>query len=177
MEQTPSELNEEAPSDNQNPVMAPESQSAPVVPVAAAPIQIPPKVLAQAKALGVDLGQIVDWAKSMEEFKAVTMKNFEIIQSSFNELKPLVQLSREVEQARAQTQATGGTTPQTGGFDLSAFLKILPSLMGGGDNQFAELGKKALMSQINMSNAITNAVVAKIAGKATSGVAEAVTGG
>lgn len=147
---------------------------------AKSPIDLPQDLLDQAKVLGVDLQQIVDWAKGMEEFKRATMENFDIIQRTFDKLEPLVQLSAQVQQAQAQ-QPMAGSPPQTGqGGALGGIMQLIPYILqgggGGGNEQLQKLAMDALTNQINMSSAITNAVVAKITGKATSEVAEVVTG-
>lgn len=152
-----------------------EAESAAVVPEAVSPIQIPPKVLEQARALGVDLGQIVNWAQSVEQ-------RLNIVLNALPEMpaQTIKLLKEEAEKQRAAAVAQMQQNPQAQGGNPLAFIgQILPAIMGGGggDSELAELGKKALMSQISMSTAITNAVVAKITGKATSDVAEAVTGG
>ena len=56
-------------------------------------------------------------------------------------------------------------------------MSMLPMFMGGGGNdELQKLAMNALTNQINMSSAITNAVVSKITAKATSDVADAVVG-
>jgi hypothetical protein len=114
-----------------------ESEAAPqeapgpaVVPEAVSPIQIPEKVLEQAKALGIDLKQVVDWALSVEQKLVIAEKNFQKIGEFLTRMEPLVKLSEQVK----QQQATGATAPvqASGGFDLMRILEAITKFTGGG---------------------------------------------
>ena len=118
-----------------------EAPSAPVVPEAAAPIQIPKKVLEQAKALGVDLQQIVDWAQSVEQKLAVAEQNFQKIGSFLERMEPLVKLGEQIQQRQTQPS----TPPATGGFDIGSLLQLAPAFLGGGSNPIGdEITKKII---------------------------------
>lgn len=148
-----------------------EAEGAAVVPETVPPIQIPPKVLEQAAALGIDLKQIVDWAKSMEDFKNVAMQNFEIIQKSFNELKPLIKLSKQAAQAQA---APSGQAPTGALGGLQALAPFLQMFSGGGGNALGdEVTKQIIQSGLNQMNAgtklleaIQTRIMAKVGAKA-----------
>ncbi len=103
-------------------------------------------------------------------------KNFQQIGAFLGKMEPLVKLSDQL----AQQQASGATAPAQGAAPniLSLLAQFAPMLTGGGgqDSEMAALGKDALRSQINMSKAITDAVISKITGKAVIEVAEAVAG-
>lgn len=107
-----------------------------VVPETVSPIQIPPKVLEQAKALGIDLKQVVDWAQSVEA-------RFNFIAQNLEAMQPLVELSKRVQEAQANPQAPVAN-PQPGGFNLGALMQFLPQLLGGGggDSELASLGNQ-----------------------------------
>lgn len=90
-------------------------------------------------------------------------------------LQPLVMLSERMAQQQAQPQTPGQASPDMGGW--GGLLQMLPQLIQGGggqDSAYVELGKQALMAQINMSKSITDAVVSKITGKAVAEVATAI---
>ena len=103
-------------------------------------------------------------------------KNFQQIGAFLGKMEPLVKFSDQL----AQQQATGATAPAQGASPniLSLLAQFAPMLTGGGgqDSEMAALGKDALRSQINMSKAITDAVISKITGKAVVEAAEAVAG-
>ena len=121
-----------------------EVPSAPVVPEAAAPIQIPPKVLAQAKALGVDLKQIVDWAQNVETRLQAADQNFLKIGSFLERMEPLVKLGEQIQQRQTQPQAPAGP-PAAGGFDIASLLQMAPALLGGGSSGIGdEITKKII---------------------------------
>ena len=100
-------------------------------------------------------------------------KNFVAIGKFFETLKPLQELATQIAARQSQPAAAA---PAGGGQDI--LVEILKGVMqsGGGssDSEMAALGKQALMSQIELSKAITSAVTAKITGKAVAEVADAV---
>lgn len=102
-------------------------------------------------------------------------KNFQQIGVFLGKMEPLVKLSDQLaqQQANPTAPAQGAAAPNI----LSLLSQFAPMLTGGGqDSEMAALGKDALRSQINMSKAITDAVISKITGKAVVEVAEAVAG-
>lgn len=102
-------------------------------------------------------------------------KNFQQIGTFLGKMEPLIKLSDQLAQQQASpTAANPSGAPNI----LSLLAQFAPMLTGGGgqDSEMAALGKDALRSQINMSKAITDAVISKITGKAVIEVSEAVAG-
>lgn len=133
-----------------------EVQGAPVVSEAVHPIQIPKKVLDQAKAFGIDLNQIVDWASSVEtRFKQVT-EALNSVGASMEQLAPLIQVSQQLAQRQAQPQSE--TPSSTGGIanTLPSLLQLLPSLLGSNSNPISDvLQQKIIESGIEQMTAGT----------------------
>lgn len=138
------------------------------------------KTKVMAKKFGIDVDALEQIPLRINAYVAENEKRWAIMAQQQENLKPLLQLGQQLAQ-RQQTQEPAVAAPQANAGMMGALapiLQMLPSFLGsGGDNQFQELAQKSLLSQIRMSQAITDAVVAKITQKATSDVAEAVTGG
>jgi len=116
---------------------------------------------------------VLEWANSVEQRFAIMEKTLPT--ETAKELERLmIERQREyvqkVQSGEAQNPVAGGGM---GGImqALPYFLQMLGGGGGGGNEQLQKLAMNALTSQINMSSAITNAVVAKITSKATSDVA------
>jgi len=123
-----------------------------------------------AKKFGVDLNQIVDWAKSVELRLNIIAQNVPTKEDLPKAMEQVMIKLRNQQVAAMENQPS----PKGGG--ASELMQILGAVGGGGGNpELEKLTMQVLTSQINMSQAITNAVVAKITGKATSEVAEAIT--
>jgi hypothetical protein len=158
------------------------------------PFQVSKKAVAAAKSFGVDLSGVLslapvvnDWAASIEEWKGTVDNTLKAIVEALPNLpKATIELLKaEAEKQRTQRQQIAQPeTPQGPGGTREALVGAIPeiaglireAMKGGGGDMYSDLGKKALMSQISMSEAITNAVVSKITGKAIQEVAEVVTG-
>ena len=130
-----------------------------------------PKSLEMAEKFGIPIKAILSWAQSVEERLNV-----------ISEEMPKA-VGREIESAIArakQQQATAsGQAPNPGGVGMGSLLQLLPALLGsgGGDSElYKQAAVEALKAQTRMTQAITNAVVSKIFGKATTDVADAVVG-
>lgn len=122
------------------------------------------------------LDPLLVYFESVEQRLQVADQNFEKIGGFLERMGPLVKLSDQI--ANAPQPPAGASNPQPQApANIGGLLQMLPMLLGsgGGNDQLQKLAMNALTSQINMSSAITNAVVSKITGKATSEVAEAVT--
>lgn len=125
----------------------PQTPSGSVVPETASPIQIPPKVLEQAKAFGIDLDQIVNWAQTVEQKLAIAEVNFKKIADFLEKMGPLVDLSQKIQQQQQNTPMPEASISQPGG-GLGALLpllgKLAPFFGGGGSSLGDELTKKVL---------------------------------
>jgi hypothetical protein len=150
------------------------------------PFKISNKAKGMAKAAGVDLNnveamapRINDWAASVEDRLNTIISAIPNLPAQTIELLK-AEAEKQRQAAMQQMQATGRTVPPQGGMgNIGSFLQMIAPFLGGGggDSELNALAKKALMSQINMGTAITNAVVSKIIGKATTEVASVVTRG
>lgn len=88
--------------------------------------------------------------------------------------------ARQAQQQQIQAMQTAGNpTTANGGINLGTigqFAQLIPYFMGGGQNsELNKLAMQALTANIGMAQAITNAVVSKITGKATTEVAQELT--
>ena len=137
---------------------------------------VSPDKIKLAESMGIPLNGIMAWANGVDQkFKEIEVWTHSV-SNTIKGLDPLVDLAKKMGQAQQQTQQTGQTQAQGGLGGLGALLPaVMQAFAGGGGNN--DLANKALASQINMANAITNAVISKIAGKATSDVANDVIGG
>lgn len=118
---------------------------------------------------------VMQWAQSVED--RLKVMEAELPQKTAEALQKLAlqrqqEYLEKVKSGQAQNPVAG-----QGGLNLGGLAQALPYVLqmmgsgGGQDNQLQKLAMNALTSQINMSSAITNAVVAKITSKATSDVA------
>lgn len=150
------------------------------------PFKIDKKTKALAKTAGFDIGPIEaglnrvnEWAQNVEARFKIAEQNFNAIDKGLTSLAPLIQYAEKMKNPQpAQEENAQPQAPQGLGGGLAQILPYIMQAMGsgGGDNSFNEMAKSALMSQINMSKAITNAVVSKITAKATSDVANQIAG-
>lgn len=131
-----------------------------------------PRTLKLASKLGIPLDKIVAWAQFQEQ----RMNRIEeyLKKTLPEDMKKAFTSGLQTTMAQGQ-KAT--PIPQGGGGGMMNLIASLAPMLtgGGGDDPLRKLAMNALTSQISMSSAITNAVVAKITGKATSEVAKAIT--
>ena len=110
-----------------------------------------------------------------------TEKAITILAQTNEALMPLVELAKTVKQRQDQAQASGATNiPQGQGLG-GLFMQLAPRLIGGGglDEEMRALNKEIMQmsiqrmkADIGFTEAIKNAVVSKIAGKAAAGLVE-----
>ena len=146
--------------------------------------KIPDKTKKALKDLGFDINidgaleQVNLWALSVEQRMQVMQK--EMPKQVANELMRIAEERQK--QAIAQAQASGQTNiPQTQGFG-GLLMQLAPRLLGGGggmDEEMVKLNKEIMQmsiarmkADIGFTEAIKNAVVSKIAGKAAAGLVE-----
>jgi len=139
---------------------------------------VDPAKVKMAEKMGIPLGQLIQYMAYQEDklnFVIQNMPTSDKIKGAMTEWAEEAQRK----QAEMYQKAVAGN-PQAmqglGGGGLMQLLPLLGQFMGGGggSDELNKLAMAALTSQINMSSAITSAVVAKITGKATSEVAEAI---
>lgn len=120
------------------------------------------------------LDPILTYMDTVEARLQAADMNFQKISEFLGKMEPLINLSAQLAQRQNQPQTQPQAPNALGG--IEGILQLLPSLLkaDSGDSELANLGKEALRSQINMSKAITDAVVSKITSKAVVQVAEAV---
>ena len=132
------------------------------------PIKIPPKILEQAKMLGIDLGQIVDWAASVEsrfaQMEQVLTCGFEKVGVALKDIEPLAAAVKKANEMRQQAppaadpQGQGLPVGPLGGLDIGSLIKLVGGVLGNGsapsaDQELAALGnqygKMVLQNAIN----------------------------
>lgn len=137
---------------------------------------VDPKAVKMAEKFGVPVGAIIRWAQFQE---ARVARIEEYLQKTLPaEMKTAFQEALKSTASSIQPQSpTTGAPPQAAGNLLSMLSQFAPMVMGGSgsNDELNALAMTALKSQIKMSDAISQAVISKIMGKATSEVAEAVT--
>lgn len=135
-----------------------EAKSNTVVPKAVSPIQIPQKVLDQAEAFGIDLNQIVNWAKNVEARFSEIEKWSQDVSKLVSDLQPLVTVSQQIAQQQT-AQPPSETKPNSGGIASvlnSPLLQLLPSLLGNQSNPLTEaLQQKIIESGLKQMTAGT----------------------
>lgn len=135
---------------------------------------IDPGKVKMAEKMGIPLTALIEYMAYQEQKLNIVIQNMpkkEDMAATFK--MGLKQLQEEgVKQMQQQ-----GSIPAKGGGQWAQLIPLIMKMASGGgeDSQLSGLAMTALKSQIGMSQAITNAVVAKIMGKATSDVADAVT--
>lgn len=137
---------------------------------------IDPKMLKMAEKMGIPLGQIINWASSVEQrLQAIQQEMPAVIQES---MKAAIEEQRQKEVQIYQKAAAEGGQGQGGG----SMLPMLMQLMGGGggyDEEMQNLTKQIMHANLDrmkqdasFTDAIKTAIVSKIAGKAASGIAD-----
>ena len=137
-----------------------------------------------AAAAGIDLSSVEalapainSWAASVEERLKVIVETIpKIPDATIERIQALAAESRARVAAPQVADPRGGEAPRANYADLIA--GILPlvgnALKSNTDDTMTSLAKEALLNNINMAKAITNAVVSQITAKATKQVADSV---
>lgn len=145
-------------------------------------MKVSKKTKSMAKSVGIDVDVLEQIPTKINDYVTENERRWQVVAQELETLKPFISAFNQYQAKQAQQVTSNPSSSPIAGSaspgGIGGLFEALPLIMklmgGGGNNEFADLGKKALMSQINMSTAITNAVVSKIAGKATSEVADAI---
>lgn len=141
---------------------------------------IDPKMLKMASKFGIPLEEIINWAQSVEQRLNVMQQEMpEQIQRS---MEAAIESQRQKQIAAYQQAAS--QPQQQGGGGFGGMAQLLPQIlqMAGGGGQDEELNKltKAIMaanldrikSDASFTDAIKNAIVTRIAGKAAANIVD-----
>lgn len=148
--------------------------------------KIDPQMKSLAKRFGIPLDKIIAYT-TMQDARLKNVENAIVeiakhIESSDQKLAPLVTAIEQAEAARAQ--APPGSNPAAmpqGGMNIASLLQMLPSMLSGGgvDEEMRALNKRMMEMSLNrmqadigFTEAIKNAVVTSIAGKAAKRIVE-----
>ena len=142
------------------PQKQPQEATAPVVPFDLS--KVDPKKIALAEEMGIPIKQLIGWAASVELRFAAIQQNLEDAPQQVVEALKAEALKRQTEIAQ-QMQQQGGS-PQGGG-GLGALAQLLPLLGGGNpmqDKMMNMMFEKTMMG-MDLSNALTKAMIIKLA--------------
>lgn len=139
--------------------------------------------IAVAEKMGIPLGQLINYMAYQEDKLNFVMQNMptsEKIKGAMSEWAEEAQKQQAAMYQKAMAANPGAAGGGGGMLGQGGLMQLLPLLgqfvgSGGGNDALNSLAMEALKSQISMSQSITNAIVTKIAGKATSDVAESIT--
>jgi len=124
------------------------------------------------------LDPLLNYFETVEVRLQQADKNFAVVAQSLDGLKPLLQLSSQIQQRQTQQPQAQGAP--TGGFDVSSILSMLPQILGstsgGGNEMLQTLAMESLKADIDLSKTFKSAVLAKISSKAVGDIAGAVVG-
>jgi len=142
--------------------------------------QIDPQMKALSKRFGIPLDKIIDYTQKQDTRLANVEKAIiEIakhIESSDEKLAPIVSALEQAQTAQTQATANSNPAPQGMPCGMGALMQLLPSLLGGGGGdsemtkRLMEMSIKRMEADIGFSDAIKQAIVTKIAGRAASDI-------
>lgn len=157
----------------------PQEATAPAMPFDLS--KMDPKKIALAEEMGIPIKQLIGWAASVELRFAAIQKNLEDAPQKVVEALKAEALKRQTEVAQKMQQQ--GINPQQGGSGEQSIVPLLLKILAGGgggsemDEEMKNLSKDLLKAQITriktdigFSDAIKNAIVTKIAAKATTDI-------
>lgn len=147
--------------------------------------QVPAAARAMANSIGLDVDAIVRGAAEnkarLENLEKAIVEIASHIEDSDKKLAPLVNAIEQAEAARKQAPVTASSNPAPQGVQgLGSLLQFLPQLLGGGgvDEEMRSLNKRMMEMSLNrmqadigFTEAIKNAIVTKLAGKAAADLA------
>lgn len=150
--------------------------------------EIPPAARAMAKSLGLDVDAMAKGAAEnaarLENLEKTVVAIATQVDASDKKLAPLLTAIEQAQAARSQAATTAGGNPMpqgggSGGIGLVDVLRLLGGGGGGGmDEEMLKLNKQMMQmtidrmkSDIGFTEAIKNAMVTRIAGKAAADLA------
>jgi len=100
-------------------------------------------------------------------------KNFVSIAGYLDKMSPLLELAAQIQARQSQVQQNPEVPQQKGGFDMSNIFQMLGPLLSGGsqasslDQEYINLAKESIKTDIDFTKSIKNALVSGIISRQT----------